>query len=420
MAKLLNPIFFSCLYTSFIFSLSNLNSRSIFVNAKTLPSDIQALQAIKMSIDPISISSESFLNSWDFALDPCETTGTSFLGILCTIPLDNNSTSRIMEIDLEGDELEGFLTPAIGNLTELVALNLGRNKFRGPVPETITNLRKLTSLQLYENFFSGSLVNGIGFLRKLEVLDLSNNRLSGSIPSSITSLRSLTQLDLSNNELTGKIPQLNGLWQLNSFDLSNNQIYGNLPEFPLKIKTLSLGHNLLSGHISPVNKLRRLRILDLSDNRFSGAINKGVFMLPDISHVNVSVNRFTVLEVVEFTDKATQLNTLDVHGNRLRGHLPVNLITYPNLTEINLGHNLFSGQIPSEYWPRLGFSWRSLDLEYNYLEGPVPRELNRTLEGVRGSFARNCLTCPKDLQLCLGGQRPASECVGRKGGGDHS
>ncbi|XP_070058023.1 probable leucine-rich repeat receptor-like protein kinase At2g33170 isoform X2 [Nicotiana tomentosiformis] len=372
MAKLLNPIFFSCLYTSFIFTLSNLNSRSIFVNAKTLPSDIQALQAIKMSIDPVSISSESFLRSWDFALDPCETTGASFLGILCTIPLDNNSTSRIMEIDLEGDELEGFLTPAIGNLTELVALNLGKNKFRGPVPETITNLRKLTSLQLYENFFSG------------------------------------------------KIPQLNGLWQLSSFDLSNNQIYGNLPQFPLKIKTLSLGHNLLSGHISPVNKLRRLRILDLSDNRFSGAINKEVFMLPDISHANASVNRFTVLEVVEFTDKATQLHTLDVHGNRLRGHLPVNLVTYPNLTEINLGHNLFSGQIPSEYWPRLGFAWRSLDLEYNYLEGPVPRELNRTLEGVRGSFAHNCLTCPKGLQLCHGGQRPASECVRRKGGGDHN
>nr|AHA51696.1 leucine-rich repeat protein [Petunia x hybrida] len=413
MARSIQLIFFFFLYTGFIFTLSNPN----FVNAKTLPSDIQVLEAIKNSIDPVSISSDSFLSSWNFNLDPCETTGTSFLGILCTIPLDTNSTSRIMEIDLEGDELEGFLNPAIGKLTELVSLNLGRNKFRGPVPAAITNLRKLTRLQLYENFFSGSLFNGIGVLRKLEVLDVSNNRLSGSIPSSITSLRSLTQLDLSNNEFTGKIPQLNGLWQLTSFDVSNNQIYGSLPQFPLKIRTLLLSHNLLSGHISPVNKLRRLSILDLSDNRFSGAINNGLFMLPDISQVNVSVNRFTALEVVEFTDKGTELHSLDVHGNRLRGHLPLNLITYPNLTEINLGHNLFSGQIPSEYWPRLGTSWRNFNLEYNYLEGTVPRELNRTLEGVRGSFAHNCLTCPNGLQLCHGGQRPASECVGRRKGG---
>ncbi|KAJ8541940.1 hypothetical protein K7X08_016806 [Anisodus acutangulus] len=286
--------------------------------------------------------------------------------------------SRIMEIDLEGDELEGFLTPSIGNLTELVSLNLGRNKFRGPVPETITNLKKLTSLQLCENYFSGSLINGIG-----------------------------------------KTPQLNGLWQLSSFDLSNNQIYGNLPQFPLKIRTLSLGHNLLSGHITPVNKLRHLRTLDLSDNRFSGGINKRIFMLPDISHVNVSANRFTTLEVVEFSDKGSQLHMLDVHGNRLRGHLPVNLITYPNLTEINLRHNLFSGEIPAEFWPRLAFLWRSLNLEYNYLEGSVPKEVNRTSEGVQGSFAHNCLTCPKGLQLCHG-QRPASDCVGRNRGGDLS
>ncbi|XP_055810896.1 receptor-like protein 35 [Solanum dulcamara] len=410
MARLVNPIFISCLYISFIHTLS------CFVNATTLQSDIQVLVAIKTLIDPFSITPDSFLRSWDFNLDPCDTTGASFLGILCTVPdlVDTNATSRIMEIDLEGDGLEGFLTSSIGNLTELVSLNLGRNKFRGPVPESITNLRKLTSLQLYENFFSGSLVNDIGVLTKLEILDVSNNRLSGSIPSSITSLRSLTQLDLSNNEFTGKIPQLNGLWQLSSFDISNNQIYGNLPQFPLKIKTLSLSHNLLSGHITPVNKLRHLRTLDLSDNRFSGGINKGIFKLPDLSHVNVSVNQFTTLEVVEFSDKESQLCTLDVHANRLHGHLPVNLITYPNLTEINLGHNLFSGEIPSEYWSRLGFSWRTLNLEYNNLEGSVPRELNRTLEGVQGSFEHNCLICPKGLQLCHG-QRTASECHG----GDH-
>ncbi|KAH0693440.1 hypothetical protein KY285_020537 [Solanum tuberosum] len=288
------------------------------------------------------------------------------------------STLRIIN-NLEGDRLEGFLTSSIGNLTELVSLNLGRNQFRGPVPESSTYLRKLTSLQLYENFFSSSLVNDIGVLTKLEILDVANNKLSGSIPSSTTSLRR------------------------------------NLPQLPSKIKTLSLSHNLLSGHITTVHKLRHLRTLGLSENRFSGGINKGIFMLPELSHVSISVNRFTVFEVVEFSDKESQLHMLDVNANRLHGHLPVNLDTYPNLTEINLGHNLFSGEIPSEYWSRLRFSWRNLNLEYNNLEGSVPRELNKTLEGVQGSFEHNCLICPKGFQLCHG-QRTASECHG----GDHN
>ena len=122
----------------------------------TLQSDIQVLRNIREAVDPNTVSSTSFLSTWNFDTDPCESSGPHFLGVLCTTPEDNSS-SRIAVINLEGDGLDGFLTPTIGNLTELTTLNLRNNNFRGPIPNTIAKLRKITKLLLSQNFFSGCL-----------------------------------------------------------------------------------------------------------------------------------------------------------------------------------------------------------------------------------------------------------------------
>ncbi|KAL3829215.1 hypothetical protein ACJIZ3_018017 [Penstemon smallii] len=379
---------------------------SILSDSKTLESDIIVLQSIKQSIDPNSITPNSFLNTWNFKNDPCETTGIHFLGILCTIPETINSSSRVTAIDLEGDGLEGFLTPILGNLTELTLLNLKKNRFRGPIPNSVTNLKRLTRLLLSDNFFSGSIPSGFSTLKRLETIDLSLNRLSGSIPTSISSFRGLNQLTMSNNAFSGKIPNLRGLWQLNSLDLSSNQLYGNLPQLPTNLKSLSLAHNLLSGHVLSINRLRKLNTLDLSDNRLSGSINQEIFKLHDLTFVNVSSNVFTTIEVAKMANKPSQLRAIEAQNNRIRGHLPLNLISYENLNSVNLGHNLFRGVIPKEY----GRGWRSLFLDYNFLEGKLPlgfRSGGRT----RGSLAHNCLNCPNQVEICGGGQRPPSECI---------
>lgn len=120
----------------------------------TLQTEIEVLSALKSSIDPNTIPPSSYLSTWDFLADPCESTGAKFLGILCTIPLDN-STSRIISVDLDGAGYDGFLTPLIGNLTELTSLDLSRSRFRGPLPDTIFNLKKLTRISVAGNFFTG-------------------------------------------------------------------------------------------------------------------------------------------------------------------------------------------------------------------------------------------------------------------------
>ncbi|XP_051118267.1 probable LRR receptor-like serine/threonine-protein kinase At4g36180 [Andrographis paniculata] len=373
--------------------------------------DVEVLQSIRQSIDPNTIASSIFLRTWDFEIDPCESPGTRFLGILCSFP-GGNSSNRVIEINLEADGLEGFLSPILGNLRELTLLNLSKNKFRGPIPESIVNATKITRLMLQENYLSGDIPPGLKNLKGLEILDLSRNRLSGPIPVGISSLRSLTYLSLSNNELAGRIPDMTGLWQLEKLDLSNNELSGNLPELPSSLRAVFLGQNLLYGHIATIDRLQRVVQLHLSGNRFTGLVNQGVLVLPVVRHIDLSSNRFTEMEVKKMTSKRTQLEVLELQKNRISGRLPLNLITYKNLSSVNLGHNLFSGEIPTEYGERVekGY-WRSLYLDNNLLEGSVPAGLVNST--VSGSLARNCITCNRGIPMCRGGQKPASDCIGR-------
>ncbi|KAM7486878.1 hypothetical protein LguiA_002887 [Lonicera macranthoides] len=388
----------------------------MFVLSKTLDSDIRALRSIKRAVDPISISPYSFLNTWDFNYDPCENLGPHFLGILCTIPLDNSS-SQISMINLEGEGYDGLLTPAIGNLTELTLLNLSKNKFRGLIPNSITNLKKLTRLVLSDNFLSGNIPAKLNTLKRLESINMSKNRLSGSILAEFSSLRRLTLMSLSNNRFSGRIPNLTGLWKLRILDLSSNQLHGTLPKLPHSLVTLLLGQNGLYGHISPLMRLENLKTLDLSNNHLSGFIFLEILALPTLNHLNLSENRFTKIEVLNMTNIETQLKVLDAHANHLHGHLPVNLATYVNLTTLNLGQNLFSGQIPAKYGKKVGKPWRSMFLDHNFLKGDIPPRFNSSNVKVRGSFAGNCLNCPPSVRLCGGGQRAASECDRRSRGG---
>lgn len=414
MARLVPSIFPICFH--YIIVTTALSFFPTVIHSSTLDSDIQALRSLRHAIDPTSISPTSFLSSWDFMVDPCGSTGEQFLGILCSNPLDNVS-SRIIAIDLDGVEYDGFLTPSIGNLSELTILNLGKNKFRRTIPETISNLKKLTTLSLADNYLTGTIPEAITLLKNLERLDLSGNRISGSVPVNISGLRGLTSLSLSGNALTGTIPDLTGLWQLKTLDLSANQFYGYLPNLPVRLTTLSLNHNILSGHISPVKKLKNLIRLDVSDNRFSGLISEGILSLPKLVYLNISNNRFDAIETVNFSGEETELQLLDAENNQFHGRLPTRLVTIQNLTEINLSHNQFSGPIPREYGERLERSWRILYLDNNFLSGHLPPEFITHTRRIKGSLSRNCLRCPTIIPLCHGGQRPFSECLRQTNGG---
>ncbi|XP_039033831.1 receptor-like protein kinase, partial [Hibiscus syriacus] len=339
----------------------------------------------RTSVDPNMIPPSSYLTTWDFSADPCETSGSKFLGILCSFP-QGNSTSRITALELDSVGYDGFLPPRIGTFTALTTLELIGNRFRGSVPETIKNLNKLTRISLSGNF-TGGIWTWIYRLKKLERINQSGNQLSGRIPARISKLRRLTHLTLSNNELSQRIPSFYALENLQILELDSNMLIGSLPKLPPGLTTLRLSHNKLTGHITSLVNLKHLISIDLSDNWFSGPV-------------------FFFIRIDDL------IKNLPLRGPLSYAEPPARSFTgqVGELREIssNLSHNQFTSEIPMGYGQRLGRPWRTLFLDHNYLSGRVSVEFGSAVVRIRGSLANNCLRCPLRIPLCRGRQRPAS------------
>ncbi|XP_019059332.1 PREDICTED: LRR receptor-like serine/threonine-protein kinase FLS2 [Tarenaya hassleriana] len=92
-------------------------------------------------------------------------------------------------------------------LTIYTAIDLSGNDFQGPIPDAIGELKELCILNLSRNAFTGPIPSMLSNLQQLESLDLSSNNLTGEIPKELTNLNFLSYLNLSNNQLVGEIPK---------------------------------------------------------------------------------------------------------------------------------------------------------------------------------------------------------------------
>ena len=113
---------------------------------------------------------------------------------------------KTTSIYLGSSGLTGEIPPEIGNLTNLLWLDLSFNQLTGQIPPEIGNLTNLIRLYLYSNQLTEEIPSEIGNLTNLQVLEISDNQLTGEIPSEIGNLINLTELGLVNNQITGVIP----------------------------------------------------------------------------------------------------------------------------------------------------------------------------------------------------------------------
>ncbi|XP_022876402.1 BRASSINOSTEROID INSENSITIVE 1-associated receptor kinase 1-like isoform X2 [Olea europaea var. sylvestris] len=154
-----------------------------------------ALNAFKTNLaDPNNV-----LQSWDSTLvNPC-----TWFHVTCS---NDNSVTRV---DLGNANLSGQLVPQLGSLPNLQYFN----NISGRIPNDLGNLTNLVSLDLYVNNLSGPIPTTLGQLQRLRFLRLNNNTLTGTIPMPLTNVATLQVLDLSNNNLSGPTP-INGSFQL--------------------------------------------------------------------------------------------------------------------------------------------------------------------------------------------------------------
>ncbi|KAG0514566.1 hypothetical protein BDA96_10G203400, partial [Sorghum bicolor] len=337
-------------------------------------------------------------------------------GVLC------KHGGRVTELNLQGLDLVGTISPHLGNLSALRSLCLQNNHFVGnipnqigslvfpqpsqSIPSTITNCTNPMTMDLSTNIISGTIPSSIHHLHKLGVLKIGANQLDGSIPPSISNLSWLKTLDVHTNNLIGKIPEeLGRLNNIQQIQLSINNLEGIVPGLLYNQSTLSLigfAVNDLHGQIQFLciySRLPNLRLFHICINKFNGTIPPSLHNLTKIESIRMSHNFLSssvppglsrlgnlVLYNIGFNqiaDNASILveltnctklqllfdRTVPVYlgGNKISGQIPL----------LNMSHNLTVSSISGSISPDIGqlTELTKLLLNWNELSGPITIEI---------------------------------------------
>ena len=207
-----------------------------------------------------------------------------------------DSDGQVTALHLAGNHLQGQIPPAIGGLSRLQALSLGRGyALTGPLPEELFDLPELTSLWLGGFNMGGPLPPEIARLTQLEGLWLWRAGLGGPIPPEITQLTNLRFLDLADNDLVGSIPpEVGELSELRMLGLESNGFIGEIPAEMgnlTRLEELVLDDNHLVGTIPPeLGQLVNLHTLALHRNDLEGLIPAELGALTELESLWLALN----------------------------------------------------------------------------------------------------------------------------------
>ena len=161
------------------------------------------------------------------------------------IPSELGNLVNLVHLQISSTKVHGQIPPELGKLSKLQTLDFGGSNLSGEIPpeiwgiqdsETYPGLTELRSLRLYGNKninggrgFTGTLPPEIKNLTKLNTLHLHGNKFSGPIPTEITQLSTLQSLTLYENDFTGTVPPGLGSLPLRTLDLSRSLLTGSIP-----------------------------------------------------------------------------------------------------------------------------------------------------------------------------------------------
>lgn len=256
---------------------------------------------------------------------------------------------HISELNLDSNNLVGFIPKEIGGLKQAYKLGLSGNKLLGNVPTEIGNMTNLVLLYLSGNQLSGNIPVEIGNLTKLVLFYANTNSLSGSIPAEIGKLQTLQELRLSFNQLTGEIPsELANLNSLVWLVLNNNHLSGSIPsriyEMP-KCGFLYLNDNELTGSLSvDLGKNTNIGFLYLGKNKLTGNIPPNIGLSSTFRNVDLSYNSLQGTIPTEISNCST-LSVLWLNNNELEGNFVFQ--NFNSLGYFDISSNKLNGTFPN-------------------------------------------------------------------------
>ncbi|XP_062028807.1 receptor-like protein EIX2 [Rosa rugosa] len=336
-----------------------------------------SLESLGLAVNQLSENIEDSVKTLSCAENTLETLDLSDNLFWGSLP-DLARFSKLRELYLFSNQLNGSVPESVGQLSSLETLLLSGNSLSGVITEAhFLNLSRLQSLAISNNHFSINLSSDWNPPFQLDWLEMSSCKVGPAFPKWILTQTNLTDLYLSNTGLSGSLP--NKFWDLFSgldwLDLSMNQIHGKLPNLSsTSLGLLNLSSNLFSGALPSFSPM--LRDLYLSNNRFSGPLSSScATQSPDLSYVDISKNLLSG-ELPNCWMQFQNLYLFNLGKNKLSGKIPSWLGNLQGIQVLRLHDNNFSGELPSlENCTRL----LMVDLGNNKLSGKIPTWIGQSL-----------------------------------------
>ncbi|XP_029130697.1 probable LRR receptor-like serine/threonine-protein kinase At3g47570 [Cajanus cajan] len=394
---LLLPSFWSVVcFHMLVFSIINSHLCAPIIAASILGNQTDQLVLLKFK-ESINDPDKSLV-SWNSSNHFCK-----WRGVTC-----NHMHQRVIELNLEGNNLHGIISPHVGNLSFLTSLNLGNNSFFGKIPQELGQLLHLQYLSLTNNSLEGEIPTNLTSCSKIKELHLFHNNLIGKIPIEIGFLKKLQKMSLTENNLAGTIPSsIGNLSSLTSLAMGLNYFEGNIPKEICNLKNLamiSVHVNILIGTFpSCLYNMSSLRIISAAGNQFNDSLPPNMFhTLPNLQEFLVASNDISGSIPISITN-ASVLQTLDVAKNHLVGHVSslgklqdlwflnfksnnlgdnstkdleffISLANCSKLQVISISYNNFGGSLPNSIG-NLSTQLNQLYLGGNQISGKIVTEL---------------------------------------------
>lgn len=308
-------------------------------------------------------------------------------------------------LKVSSTSFSGMISSSLGNLSQLIELDLSYNNFSGHIPLSVGNLTKLTSLDLSSNNLQGPIPISLSQLKNLETLYLRENKLSGIVKLDMFfTMKNLSKFSLSANNFlvdtrtrwnTSSFPQFEFLGllscQLTEFPdflrnqsklskliLASNSIQGLIPRWIYNTSSetldlLNLSDNFLTGYDqSPAILPSKLETLFLNSNKLKGPLDSLHIPPLSINVYDVSDNKLTG-EISPSICNLSSLHILALSSSNLGGKLPPCLGNFSSMSMLKLYGNNFCGSIP-DTWTN-NCRMRVMDLSENQFQGHLPRSL---------------------------------------------
>ncbi|XP_051194444.1 receptor kinase-like protein Xa21 [Lolium perenne] len=337
-----------------------------------------------------------------------------------SIPSSLQHLSSLTTLHLEQNSLGGTIPSWLGNLSSLTSLDLQSNGFAGRIPESIGNLRSLSIVSFAENKLVGPVPDAIGNLHALTELYLDNNQLEGPLPLSLFNLSSLEMLNVQSNNLTGVFPLDMGdtMTNLQMFLVSDNQFHGVIPPSLCNasmLKMVQTVNNFLTGTIPGCLGARQemLSVVNFAGNQLEAANDAEWAFLTSLTNcsdmilLDVSNNILQGVLPKSIGNLSTEMTYLAIAYNSIAGTIPGTIGKYINLDELDMESNLLEGTIPASLGKLKKLN--RLSLWNNSLSGPIPAALGNLtkittlfldINALGGSIPSSLSNCPlEELDL---------------------